>query len=72
MKKLIWVIVVIVIVVIGFLVLGRRANNNVSAPSNAGITSGDTTAAINRDLESISVNDLNKEFQSVDADLNQL
>ncbi len=72
MKKLIWIIVIIVIVIVGFLIWGRRANR-VSAPTGAEVVPGnDTTAAINQNLNSLDVGDLNQEFQSIDADLNQL
>lgn len=32
----------------------------------------DTTSSINKELEGINVNDLDKEFQSIDADLKNL
>lgn len=72
MKKLIWIIVIIVIVIVGFLIWGSKSSR-VSAPTGAEVVPGnDTTAAINQDLSGLDVGDLNEEFQSIDADLNQL
>jgi len=77
MKKLIWIIVVIAIVIVGFLIWGSKSNR-VSAPSRtevapaAAAPGSDKAAAINQDVNSLDVGDLNQEFQSIDADLNQL
>ena len=72
MKRIVWIIVLIIIVIVGFFIWGRRANR-VSAPTGANVVPGnDTTAAINQDLESLNINDLDQEFQSIDSDLNQL
>jgi hypothetical protein len=37
-----------------------------------GAAENDSTAAINRELESITVNDIDSEFQSIDSDINSL
>lgn len=36
------------------------------------IIEGDSTSVINQELDNIGINDLNKEFQSIDADLGVL
>lgn len=72
MKKIVWIIVIIVAVIIGLLIWSNRTNK-VSAPTGAEVVPGnDTTAAINQDLNSLDVGDINQEFQAIDAGLNQL
>ena len=72
MKKVIWIIILIVIVIVGFLIWGRRVSR-VSAPPGADIVPGnDTTSAINQDLNSLNLGDINQEFQAIDSELNQL
>ncbi|HXF43959.1 MAG TPA: hypothetical protein VNK70_00555 [Candidatus Paceibacterota bacterium] len=72
MKKLFWVIIIVIVVIIGFLLWGNDASR-VSAPTGSEVVPGnDTTGAINQDLENLELGDLNQEFETIDADLNQL
>ncbi len=64
-------IIIAIIVIILVLVLARReAPEQVFTPETLG--ERDNTSAINQDLESIDISDIDKELQSIDADIDSL
>ena len=68
-KNILWiVIIVIAAVLIWWFMSGQRANG----PATTGPTGGDTTQEIAQDLQGLDTGDLDKEFQGIDQDLNQL
>lgn len=64
-KTLIAIIVLAAVVILGFWLMGPA-----EAPSDT--AEADTTAAINQSLNSVDLGDLDKEFQDVTAELNNL
>ncbi|MBI4119741.1 MAG: hypothetical protein HY456_02765 [Parcubacteria group bacterium] len=42
------------------------------APTPPSVSAQDTTGAINKDLNSVTVDDIDKEFKNIDSDLNSL
>lgn len=71
MKKTLWIIgAIIVIVALWWLV---RSGGNLELPQLPGVSEkGDTSAEIQQGLEEINLGDIDKEFESIDADLNNL
>lgn len=71
---LIIILVVVVLVILG--VIFFRPGTPVTAPTTGetpGATlSPDSTGAINQELESVDLGNLDAEFQSIDSDLNSL
>ncbi len=69
-KTLIAIIVLAVVVILGFWLFNKPAQ----APNTTGAAevAEDTTASINQQLDSVNVTDLNKEFEAVDTELNNL
>lgn len=71
MKKIIWVIVI----VLGLLAIWWVTKSPATAPVSdipIGASENDTVSGINQDLQGISSTDLDAEFQSIDKDLNSL
>ncbi len=71
MNKTLLIVLVLAVVVVGIWMLSSSSQApqqqaSVQQPAN------DTVAAINSDLNSINVNDLDQDFQSVNSDLNTL
>ena len=59
----------IILIIAALILIGLWIWQKPEAPAE---TTADTTAVINKELESLDVGDLEKEFQSIDADLNTL
>ncbi len=88
MRRLLWIIVVIAIIVIGFWLLSSAGRCTgfwfwltrctIEEPSTEGlpqlpeVSDQDTTVQIQQDLEQIDLGDINKEFETIDVDLNNL
>lgn len=52
---------------------GKIVAPSVNAPeAGQSITKEDSTSALNQELDSIDIGDLDKEFQTIDSDLNSL
>ena len=74
MKKTLWIIIIIVIVLVG----GWLWKTRVQQPSTQGlpqlpaVSETDTTTQIQQDLDQIDLGDIDKEFESIDAELNSL
>jgi len=62
MKKLFYLVVAVAVVVLLVWLLNRPAVEQLS----------DTSTAIQQEVESLDLGDLDKEFQGIDADLEQL
>ena len=69
MKKTLWIIVVLVVLVAAFFALKYKAPE-VSAPTAD--QANDTASAITNDLGSIDIGDIDQEFKSIDDELNSL
>ncbi|MFH0712449.1 MAG: hypothetical protein V2A55_01145 [Candidatus Jorgensenbacteria bacterium] len=73
MKKTLTIVIIVIVLalVIWFIF---RSPEPVFSPEagTTGVLGGDTTSAINNDLNSLDLGDLDSEFQQIDADLNQL
>lgn len=66
-QKLLIAIIVIILIAAG---LWYWQSNRSSAPTES--TGDDTSAAISQELGTVDIGDLDKEFQTIDADLNSL
>ena len=76
MNKNVTIIIVIVIIILVGLIMWLRSPQ-LSETGDAPIPTGelseeDTTSAIIQDLEGLDIDDLDAEFQQIDADLEQL
>lgn len=72
MKKALTIIIVLVILAVLVIWLVSKTSAP-GGPADADeILGQDTTSAINEQLESLDLGDLDAEFQEIDADLNQL
>lgn len=79
MSKTLWTIVIIIIVAVGAWLwyLSDRIDLT-KEPSTEGlpqlpvVSEEDTTTQIQQDLEQIDLGDIDKQFESIDADLNNL
>jgi len=71
---LIIILIVVVLVILGVVLL--RPGTPVTAPTTGEVPgvqlAPDSTGAINQELESVDLGDLDAEFQSIDSDLNSL
>ncbi len=74
MKKTILIIIILVIVIgtIIFWWIMQKPVPSVSLVPSAPVLKNDTTSVIDKDLESIDVGDLDKEFEVIDNDLKNL
>lgn len=68
MKKIIALIAIGIVIVIAYFLFRSPA----AAPETLESLGSDTTGAIVSDLEQADVGDLDKEFQTIDQDLNSL
>ena len=64
------IIVAIIIIVLVLLLTQREAPQE--AFTTETLSERDNTAAINQDLESIDISDIDRELQSIDADIDSL
>ena len=71
MKKLFWTIIIIVVILILWW-LWQSGGDLGNLPQLPGASEGDTTTRIQEDLQQIDLGDINKEFENIDANLNQL
>ena len=71
MKKLFWIIIIIVIILVLWW-LWQQWGYLGNLPKLPGVSEEDTTTQIQEDLNQIDLGDINQEFQSIDADLNNL
>ena len=69
-KTTILIIIAVIIIVLVLLLTQREAPEQVFTPETLG--ERDDTAAINQDLESIDISDIDSELQSIDADIESL
>ena len=69
MKKTLWIVVILVVLVVAFLALKSKAPE-VSAPTAD--QASDVTSAITNDLGSIDIGGIDQEFKSIDDELNSL
>lgn len=71
-NKIIFLIVIIVLAILGY-VYQDRLGTYFSPTTKVEITvPTDTTEVINTDVQNINVGDLNKDFESIDKDINSL
>lgn len=73
MKKTLTIIIVLAVLAVLIIWLVTRTSAPTIGPEGAtDVLGGDTTSAINEDLNSLDLGDLDAEFEQIDADLNQL
>lgn len=72
MRKTLWIIGAVI--AIGVLWWILRSGENLELPQLPlpGVSEEDTAGKIQQDLEQIDLGDIDKEFESIDADLNNL
>lgn len=71
-KNLIIIIAVIILLVVAVWYWQSQGPTSQNAPVSEGSASDDTTTAIDQDLRDIDLGNLDQDFQSIDADLNNL
>ena len=71
-KTWLWVALVVVVVVAGWLWLSRQATAPTLEVSGPPLSESDTTSAIEQELNATDFGDLEAELQATDADLNSL
>lgn len=71
MKKTLWIIIIIIAILVLWWVW-RQGGGLGNLPQLPGVSAPDTTTKIQQDLEQVDLGDVNKEFESIDAGLNQL
>ena len=75
MKKALIILVAIVLGLLGVVYFSSKPESPTTAPvktSNNQAAEADSTAAINSELESVDLGDLDAEFKTIDSDLNSL
>lgn len=72
MKKTLTIVIILVVVAVLVIWLAIRTSAPAGPADTAEILGQDTTPAINEQLNSLDLGDLDAEFQQIDADLNQL
>jgi len=76
MRKIVWIIIVAVIAVGAWVWFSQRSV--IEEPTTEGlpqlpeVSDKDTTTQIQQDLNQIDLGDIEKQFESIDADLNNL
>ncbi|MEK7537168.1 MAG: hypothetical protein AAB584_01875 [Patescibacteria group bacterium] len=81
MSKILLIIIVIIAAIAGFWLWSSNKSDEgllESTPSAEGlpqlpeVSEGDTTSQIQEDLDNIDLGDIDKQFENIDADLNNL
>lgn len=72
MKKTLWIIVIVVLIVVGYWFWQFRQGPGAGLPQLPQVSNEDTAAQINQDLDQINLGDIDAEFKNIDVDLNNL
>lgn len=72
MKKTLTIVIILVVLAVLIVWLAARSPEPTIPADTAEILGEDTTSAINEQLESLDLGDLDAEFQQIDAELNEL
>lgn len=75
MKRILWTIIIIVIILAGIWLWSSRVEEQPSTeglPRLPEVSETDTTTRIQQDLEQIDLGDIDQQFKSIDAELNNL
>ena len=69
MKKILWLII---IVIVAYFIWQYLETRNLLRPFLPSVSPSDTTGQINQDLNQIDILDVNQELEAIDAELNNL
>lgn len=73
MKKIIWIIIIIAVAAAGYWFWNSRKQlDRGGLPQLPAVSEEDTTTQIQQDLEQIDPGDIDEQFESIDAELNNL
>ncbi|OHB17867.1 MAG: hypothetical protein A2913_01150 [Parcubacteria group bacterium RIFCSPLOWO2_01_FULL_40_65] len=72
MKKIFWIILIVALAIVGYWFWQTQQSPDAELPQLPQVSNEDTTVQIQQDLNEINLGDIDAEFQSIDADLNNL